>query len=402
MSHDPRDVTEEHAPTSDPEPSLAGASRTADLAIVGSYPPPFGGVTTHTMRLRTLLDQHGIRYTIYNAASPAEDPPHVRSVQAQRLRWLARFLATGREPVVYVMSRKLSLWAATAALARSRGKRVVIRLQCDQILHFERTGAPQLRLVKWIFRSVWGVVCVNPALADAARRLGARRVWCFPGFLPPAPWEHDPEHVAPSMLRFAEQRRPFIPVAGRVLFHGGVDLYGLDMLVELAARLKPDFPELGIGVCAWGEREGDREYLDELTRRARALGVEGNVLFCTERSLFVPLLKLAQASLRPTSSDGDANSLREALALGVPSVASDAAVRPAGCYLFRSRDLDDLEAKTRLALTQGPPRSADGAEQDLTYAAPYLDMLKELVRTAPRPRQRSRLSARLQALLRRR
>ncbi len=49
--------------------------------------------------------------------------------------------------------------------------------------------------------------------------------------------------------------------------------------------------------------------------------------------------------LRPTNTDGDANSLREALFFRVPSVASDVCPRPEGTILFRNRDISDLTAK---------------------------------------------------------
>jgi hypothetical protein len=54
--------------------------------------------------------------------------------------------------------------------------------------------------------------------------------------------------------------------------------------------------------------------------------------------------------VRPTNTDGDAVSLREALYFKIPSVVSDAVSRPEGSVLFRNRDVNDFTLKVRDAL----------------------------------------------------
>ena len=51
--------------------------------------------------------------------------------------------------------------------------------------------------------------------------------------------------------------------------------------------------------------------------------------------------------MRPTNTDGDANSLREALYFEVSSIASDAAARPDGTILFKNRDANDFISKVK-------------------------------------------------------
>jgi hypothetical protein len=55
------------------------------------------------------------------------------------------------------------------------------------------------------------------------------------------------------------------------------------------------------------------------------------------------VVQVSDVFVRPTFADGDAISVREALALGVRCVASDAAVRPNGVRCFRRGDATDLE-----------------------------------------------------------
>ncbi len=139
------------------------------------------------------------------------------------------------------------------------------------------------------------------------------------------------------------------------------DLYGLDQLVELTARLKPDFPRVGIVVCFWDHVPADEAYLSELRHRAEARGVADSLLFNTRKGSFVPVLEASDVFVRPTNTDGDAVSIREALYLGVPAVASDAVERPDGTILFRTRDIGDFETKVRATLRGGRRREGRGS-----------------------------------------
>jgi len=66
-----------------------------------------------------------------------------------------------------------------------------------------------------------------------------------------------------------------------------------------------------------------------------------------------PVISRSDLFLRPTTTDGDAVSVREALELGVPVVASDAVPRPDAVVLYRAGDLADFVAKVREALERG-------------------------------------------------
>lgn len=50
--------------------------------------------------------------------------------------------------------------------------------------------------------------------------------------------------------------------------------------------------------------------------------------------------------IRPTNTDGDALSIREALTLKKPAIASNVCKRPEGTVLFENRNIDDLYSKT--------------------------------------------------------
>jgi len=340
----------------------------ASLAIVAGYPPPYGGVTVEVQRLRPLLERHGVDYVIYNAVSASADGEKVISVYRFRRLWTLWYLLLGREPAVYLMSGRLVAWLLGAFAARWRGKRVLVQLR-NSFLADWIAGSPWRRLWAGVaLRRLTGVVCVSRLLMDSAATVGVepRRLLWSPAFLPPELAPEDRSNVAPEVWAFAASHTPLIAANGKVLWYQGQDLYGLDHLVELAARLKIDFPEVGIVVCFWDHVPEDGAYLVELQRRAEKLGVSDNILFNTRKGAFVPVLEASHLFVRPTNTDGDAVSIREALYLGLPTVASDAVERPRGAVVFRTRDLDDFETKVRGALHDG--RSAErGARGRLSH-----------------------------------
>lgn len=339
------------------------------LAVIGPLPPPAGGVTIHAQRLVALLEQRRVAFRFYDLA------------QRRRLSFWRDALLL-REPAVYVLSPRLEAWLYAAALARLRGKRVAVRIQNSRLVDWQRSDPLRARLAGAALRSLSAVVCVNRDIAATVAALGVApdRIHCVPGFLPPAAGEIDQAAVAPMVASFVASHEPVIAANGRVSWHDGDDLYGLDLLVELAARLRPAHPNVGVVACLYDVDARSARYLDELRERARARGVDDHVLFHTEPGPFVSVVAQADLFVRPTNTDGDANSLREALALGVPAVASDAALRPEGTALFRSRDAGGLadSALRELATARRDRTRRAAPVVDQARVDAYLDLLGAL------------------------
>jgi len=78
--------------------------------------------------------------------------------------------------------------------------------------------------------------------------------------------------------------------------------------------------------------------------------IEENFLFQTKPCQMYPIIMKSDLFLRPTNTDGDAVSIREALHFKVPAVASDVCPRPEGTILFKCRDIDDLTSKVKEVL----------------------------------------------------
>ncbi len=58
----------------------------AQIAILGSYPPPHGGAANHVYRLCGQLERRGIGFRVYNAVTDASDGDKVVCVTKHRQR----------------------------------------------------------------------------------------------------------------------------------------------------------------------------------------------------------------------------------------------------------------------------------------------------------------------------
>ena len=166
---------------------MATRTATSRLAILGSWPPPAGGVSIHTQRLCALLGQRGVPFVVYNATSDVGDGEKVIAVYRKRRSWLVKYLFAAREDAIYIFSARLSAWLVGALLALVRGKRVMLRLRNVALIDWMTTSRVKRWLSGMALRRMHALVCVNRELARAAFELGVdpRRVHWSPGFLPP-------------------------------------------------------------------------------------------------------------------------------------------------------------------------------------------------------------------------
>ncbi|MBP2627462.1 MAG: putative glycosyltransferase [Firmicutes bacterium] len=165
------------------------------------------------------------------------------------------------------------------------------------------------------------------------------RVKLVSSFLPPILEEEDNilNSYSQQMLDFSQDHSPLLIVnASRLTFYQGVDLYGIDMCVNLMPKIIEIFPRAGL-IIALAEI-GDLNYYQFLQSEVIKNGLQSVIHVMTGNKEVWPLFKRVHLLVRPTITDGDAISLREAIAFGCPTVASDVCDRPAETVLFKARD----------------------------------------------------------------
>jgi glycosyltransferase involved in cell wall biosynthesis len=346
-----------------------------NIVQVGAYPPPFGGVSVHLGRLHERLRAAGLESTVIDLSGIPKPAPGVRS-----RTWPDAVAELSAAPSACVHFHNFEPGNAPAYERLARRHLTVLSLHDERFeAEIDRLGALRRRVTLSRLRRVHAVVVDNRRCLAIARRLwgDAALIRLVPEFIPPA---EVPPLEEPAVLELRARCRFLLAsTAWSVCFDAaGNDLYGLDLLVETLGRLAVEHGlDVGLVLLIPG---GEHPYLDALRHRLRQLGVEGRSLLLTRP---IPeassLWKSADVVIRATTTDGNALTICEALALGVPVVASDCVERPPGTVLFRSRDGADLAERVATLLADPPAaRRRTAALEIPDNAAALVELYRDL------------------------
>lgn len=176
------------------------------------------------------------------------------------------------------------------------------------------------------------------------------KIVVLPAYINPIEIEEDKQKISREVWNFIDKSKFIIAANGCIRFYKGEDLYGIDMLIDLAYRLK-DLCDINLLIALLdveGQGDEQKRHYNELKDRISKLKLKDKVfIFEVKDTEFYPILQKSNLFIRPTNTDGDAISLREALYFKIPSIASDVIVRPEGTVLFKNRNRKDLEEKVR-------------------------------------------------------
>ena len=355
-------------------PAEAGQGVSADSArrgrvtlrvlLAGPMSGPVGGVSVHLRRLHSWLRRQGIAVELV-------DEGHDIGEFACNLRTLpvvAYLTRVKRCNIAHIQSSQHLFRWLHLVTCRLFGLYVVVTI------HSWRASAVVTMLNRLLLRLAHRIIVVNEEIATQLK-LASYDV--IPAFLPPLRCTHD---LPADVRQFIDSARDrgcalLCANASRLTKYHGEDLYGLDLCLELVADLagRSDVNPALVYAVSY-PAAGNPLYLN-----ARKLiverGLEDRVCLYNKPLDFVALMTYCDVVLRPTTTDGDALTVREALYLGVPVIASDVAKRPEGTILFSNRDEADF-ADHILAVLKGPTRpQAPPRDNDCdTHVSQYVDV----------------------------
>lgn len=338
--------------TKEPDTGIGSATK-ATLAgicigLVGPLPPLRGGISLYVQRLASRLTAHGARVVILatNGGNQVQDGIAVhRLVPGRRLALDCARIAAAEQIDLLHKHTFGGYWKEMlpfVALQLASGVPVVVS-QHSFIGDVDAMKPNDRRMLALCVQSFARVVTSGPAVYAKLVRAGAPReklTAVVPFIAPPledlqtAAWPDD-------IAAIRADCRPIIASGtGRLDAVQGRDLYGLDQFVQAARGVLAQLPDAGFVYLIGAE--GDAELLRSAKAYVAEHGLESRVCIHVG-PLPGPLMwQAADIYVRPTLDDGDAVSIREAMYLGVPTVASDVVGRPAGCLTYKGGDAADL------------------------------------------------------------
>jgi glycosyltransferase involved in cell wall biosynthesis len=322
-----------------------------NISLIGTYPPPFGGISNHVLRMHQRLCQAHIAHTLYALTTDRKfTKPGIVPVYKMK-KWLIKYLFTAKEDIIHCHNIMFGERLLLAFLAL-RGKKVIITIHGNLFIHvYEKSNWFKKKLFYWALSKMRFIVAVTAEIKDFLVSIGISplKIKHIPAFIAPSVLDEDSENIPGDVWMFIDTHSPVISANASVLkIYAGQDLYGLDMCIDLCANLKDEYPDIGIVFSL--PKINNPEYFDEMKKRIKDKDIEKNFMFSIKPCQSYPIIMKSDIFIRPTNTDGDAVSLREALHFKIPSVASDVFIRPEQTVLFKNRDIEDFTSKVKAVL----------------------------------------------------
>lgn len=307
---------------------------------LGAYPPPHGGVSRNMMAIRDELVASGHECSIIatSRSTRIESEPDVyRPASAFAL---LKLLATLKFDVLHIhiggaIPPRVAALMFCCTLFSS-GRSVLTLHSGGYPLSDEGRRASKHSIRGFIFRRFARIIVVNKMMAEMFGRFGVEqgRVRIILPFSHELP---DKRVAIPENIRdFAAGREPFLLSTSLLEKE-----YDISLQIKALASVLEEFPRAGLLIAGSGSLE------KELREEIRNTGYSGHILMTgdVDHKIALNLIDDCDTLLRTTHFDGDAISVREALFLETPVIATDNGMRPEGVDLIPVGDSAALAEK---------------------------------------------------------
>ena len=312
------------------------------IAILGIYPPPLGGVSTHIERvIECFLDQKNIPF-FWNTETKMR---RFFPIYLVALGW---WLIKKRPHYLYYHSTYLS--TSIIELIFIVSMRMIMRYQLHIVDHDCRHLYRRSQLLRHVYRTLIkysdSVICMGKSIEESYK---AHNITNSPivqnPFIPPNIEKKQSiiKSYPASLKLFMRTHTPLLLMSAAHLMQiDNNDMYGIDTALYLIADIKNEFPKSGL-ILGLAEIT-DVFYFELLQKLARHLKITQNVYILHPNKQIWPLLEYSDIFIRPTLTDGDSISVREALYFGVPVIASDVCPRPKGVFCFKTNNRNNISS----------------------------------------------------------
>ena len=312
------------------------------VLFIGPY-SAVGGVSVHIKRLSSLLTQK------YNVSFVDESPLEYSTGEVFNIRGknIFQYLKlVGKADIVHIHSGVSALrifHILTAFFFRKRrivSYHTIYNLPSKTAIFINRVFLPFTNKV----------ICVTQEIASI---LKPKNGIVLPAFVPPL-LENEPQlpDIVTKVIEENREKRLIVSNAFRLDLHQGIDLYGMDLLLDVARKIKTENRNYKI-IFIVADSNDEAGLFKKYTEIIKKENLETEISLLPKPISFVRLMQQSDLVIRPTASDGDALTVREALFLKKPIIASDVTVRPEGTILFENRNSDDLFKKINETLENG-------------------------------------------------
>ncbi|HEV7375602.1 MAG TPA: glycosyltransferase family 4 protein [Pyrinomonadaceae bacterium] len=315
---------------------------------IGPYAPPHGGVQANLAAIRAALMKRGIPcavMVITRSVPNATDQDIYRPSNAFQSLWLLMRLRYG---IIHLhMGGMLTMRLVFLTLFCS------LMPRSKSVLTFHSGGYPRTpagrsararTLRGFVFRRLDRIIAVNEEIAEMFKKFGvapARIRIISPHVIT------DPPHDTLLPETFSNFRQGHEPLL--ITVSGLEEAYDQPTQVEALGLVRERFPQAGLVIVGSGSLE------QKISEVIESKSYASHILLCGDVAHAATLRMMAESDLflRTTLYDGDSISVREAMYLGTPVIATNNATRPDGVELVPPSDPHALQQAIERRILNG-------------------------------------------------
>lgn len=341
------------------------------ILYIGPAPVRIGGVAIHIKRLAELMAEDYDVDFIDEGKEKIDGYFHFRSFNLR-----GYFKKIAGADIVHIHSGPAILrWFHILAAKMIKRRRVIVTIHHD----IKREILPGV--TKWLVAKCDKLLTVNENTLKVIQMVNNRGCeYSLSGaFLPPNLEEEpalDPELSEYILeLRKKEDAVLLVSNAWRFVFNDGVDLYGIDVCIKAVESLVKSGINIYLIYVIASCDDALVSKLKEYDKYISDKNLVNNILLYKKPCAFLRLIEAADIVLRTPNTDGDPLSLKEALYLKTPVIASDVIKRPEGVVEFKNRDSKDLEEKIQEVMAN--PVIINNSFAEINYKEQYKEIYEQ-------------------------
>ncbi|MDN3723104.1 hypothetical protein QRD02_01815 [Aequorivita sp. SDUM287046] len=312
-----------------------------NILVIGPY-SAIGGVSIHIKRLAALLSEKHT-FTFIDESPRTNTETNVFNLRSKNLAEYFRLLKAA--DIVHIHTGILWLLYIHVFLAFVFRKKIIVTIHSLSNLNKKMSI-----LIAQLFLSLASKTII--VSEEISNKFKLKNKIVLPAFIPPdISQEAD---LPPAILNILEKNRNkkiIVNNAFKLVLFKQQDLYGLDLLIDVARMIKGNNKNYKI-IFVIASMDEKLNLYDHYARVIREENLEEVISLIPYSISFVKLMLESDLVVRATNTDGDAITVREALYLNRPIIASDVTFRPEGTILFANRDSKDLYLKINEVLNE--------------------------------------------------
>ncbi|MGD9991823.1 MAG: glycosyltransferase [Salinivirgaceae bacterium] len=311
-------------------------SRNKRIAIIGPYPPPYGGISVHIERMLSRLPKENIHFFNTNKTASKGIPFYSIWIYI----YVVYFLVARYKVIHYhSTSKKIRFLLSLVSFFK---RNVFFHLHGASFLDTINEATFMAKKIKSLIPCT-NFIASNENIFHSLSELNPRSIYLYDAFIPPTFNQNDLDLFTEAFELPSSQY--IVCMVGWFSKYKQEDLYGFDITLDVLYSLINKY-DLDISLIASVNGVNDKALYDSFLHKRAALNLTNRfILIESKPKEIYPLFLYSHLFIRPTNTDGNSVSVKEALWFETPIIASDAVPRPKEAYLFKNRDADDLAEK---------------------------------------------------------